>query len=175
MKRAPRDQQIRSNGHPPTHRSLAGPLVDHRPRCPTKMLPAASLCSCAERAPPAASSTFVQSAVESNHAHLVLASSPPIPAASADAAAISTSIFAESASPGSHVRRTLSPRRRCVSQSRFRNVFRSSTFHCRNVAPPFAERGARRNNLPPCPTTIHQNLNNVTLSCRRLRLLAPPA
>ena len=38
-----------------------------------------------------------------------------------------------------------------VSQSRFRNGFGKSTFRCRNVAPPFAERGARRNNLPPCP------------------------
>ena len=75
----------------------------------------ASFSSPAERAPPIATSIFVQGAVGSNHVHLVLASFPPIPAASADAAAISTSIFAESASPGSHVRRTLSPRRRCVT------------------------------------------------------------
>ena len=33
----------------------------------------------------------------------------------------------------------------------FVTSFVTSTFHCRNVAPPFAERGARRNNLPPCP------------------------
>ena len=34
----------------------------------------------------------------------------------------------------------------------FVTSFVTSTFHCRNVAPPFAERGARRNNLPLCPT-----------------------
>ena len=55
----------------------------------------ASFSSPAERAPPTTTWIFVQDAVESNHAHLVLPSSTPIPAASADAAGISTSFCGE--------------------------------------------------------------------------------
>ena len=57
----------------------------------------------------------------------------------------------------------------------FVTSFVTSTFHCRNVAPPFAERGARRNNLPPClPHTIHQNLNNVNFELPAFEAPGPP-
>ena len=78
----------------------------------------ASSSSPGVRAPSTTCSIFVQSAVGSNHVHLVLTSSPPIPAASADAAAISTSFCGER-----QPQQPRSPHSPClvaaVSQSRF--------------------------------------------------------
>ena len=78
----------------------------------------ASSSSPGERAPPIATSIFVQGAVESNHVHLVLTSSPPIPAASADAAGISTSILRRAPAPAASFA-ALSCLVAAVSQSRF--------------------------------------------------------